>query len=146
MFLERIGCLARGQEQANSERVDERRHAATISQPHAQKAIDCARLLLGSSLDRRKGKSSLIGSWISVSSLSQDCDSEISDTEEDNDETKESLLRDTRWSSNPSLSNALFLKASFKSLSSTVTSDTPLTLPTRKRSLSDLKSLTISSI
>jgi hypothetical protein len=107
------------------------------------KAIDCARRLLGAS-NKRKMSSSIspLGCWINFTSTTDDCDSDISDSESEDDDNDIFVMRESRWSSNPSLtSKTLLLRDSPKPLRKSPSVDTAMTLPTRKRSHVDLKHL-----
>jgi hypothetical protein len=131
MFMERLSLCP------NGTHVPTRHYLSRQSPRQTKKTVDCARLLLGSSLSNKR-HSSLVGSWIHVVPHSEEYDSDLSDSESENEECDEVLLRETRWSSTPQLTIALKLKRSSKSLTSTLSGDTAMTLPTRKTSFGDL--------
>lgn len=142
MFLGRISLLSAAKVEGGA--AQNKRH--TLRRPReTKKVIACAHLLLSSSSNKRKLHTSPIGSWIDLVEMSStdECDSDISDSDNDGDDDldDELMFRETRWSSTPSLANALFFKASAKPLTRTVSVDTPMILPARKRSFGDFKNL-----
>ncbi|GAX21947.1 hypothetical protein FisN_40Hu002 [Fistulifera solaris] len=124
MFLDRISMIG---------------PSTDIHRKHA--AIHCARTLQNAASYKRQLPSSLRPLWIVFTHPSDDCDeSDLSDSEEVEDEIMYSL-RESRWSSNPSLTTQSPFKSQ-KPLQKSASVDTAMTLPTRKQNYVDLKNMT----
>jgi hypothetical protein len=122
--------------------VEKRDHRTRQARTHeTTKAIHCARRLLGASYKRKVPSSiSPLGCWIDFTNPSHECDSDVSDSEnEDDDDIL--FMQESRWSSTPCLTSKLLLRESPKPLKKSASVDTAMTLPTRQRSYCDLKNL-----
>ena len=139
IFMDRLSLLTQRQDGGVLDDVE--RNFSLRSPRQTKKAVERARSLLGSPSNKRKLHTIPLGSWIDFTEMppSDECDSDISDseTEDDGHHIAEEVFRETRWSSTPSLANALFLTAPVRPLTRSVSIDTPMTLPARKRSFVD---------
>lgn len=146
MFLDRISFPPNHHGRQSKSNADLRRdHPRNYQCPfQSTTAIQCARMLLGSSPYKRKSQLSPVGCWVDVSDSlhpSADCDSDISDSESEDEEI--APIRESRWSSNPSLTGKSFFLESNEPLRKIVSVDTSMTLPKRKGSVCDLKNMAL---
>jgi hypothetical protein len=112
-------------------------------------ALDCASVHIRSSSCKRTLSSATtkacpLGSWVNFPSRrpSYECDSDISDSEDEDSPFVSENVRESRWSPNPCFHSKSLARKPRRPLQKSVSLDLAATLPTRKHSAGNLTSLT----